>query len=955
MQCPSCRHDNPETAKFCNECGTRLTESGQPGVGLTSAGDSLVGGDVVGRDKVAQSTDSSAQAAGGAAATTGAVAVDGDVGGNIVIAKDGAQVFIGEQPVKMTAVQRESALGRFLHHVISRTRYLQLQGIRSGGKLVNIELESIYITLKAIRTRSLEAEEAWLAEERRLAPGEGLKLGREPRGETLTVKVEEALAEHRHLVVLGDPGSGKTTLLRFLALLYARDRAEGTAVVRERLGLNESEHVPILLPLRNLGAFLKARYPAEDGTEGHGRLLEFLRAYLKGERLDLPEDFFDAYLAAGRAVLLLDGMDEVGDFDLRRRVARLVEAFAAAYPVCRLVVTSRVVGYTGAARLGEGFTTTTVRDFTLADVEQFLSQWHRLVAIGQMAPGESAEAYAQSQTEQLMAAIKGNERVRELAINPLMLTVIALVHRDRVKLPDRRAELYAEAVDVLLGKWDEARGVEEIHILDDRPFDTGDRRLLLQAIALRMLEAGQKEIEAGELVKQVREAFARVVPNPRAAVRATERFINVIQERTGLLVEAGPGAYRFSHLTFQEYLAAVEAAEREDFPDGVLRHSGDPFWRETILLVAGYLSTKHRAKTTRLIRAIADYPDEPEPFHNLVLAAECIRDVGPARLEQDVQAELRQRLKTESDRPVPETPANNISRWLDRMAGTAERRKLIVRRRIAAGEALARIESGGFAAGSRYWNLPHGEPDWVAIPAGEFWMGSAEDDPDALSWEKPLHRVYLPEYRIARVPVTNAQYQLYVQATSVPPPPLWEDGQPPKAGLTHPVVGVSWHQARQYCEWLSSVTGRPIRLPSEAEWERAARGAEDKRRYPWGDRFDAARCNTRELGLEDTTPVGVFPSGASPYGVLDLSGNVWEWTRSLWGKDLEKPDHKYPYDPSDEKREDLTAADDVLRVLRGGSFYGDRGGAHCAARGRSGPGNRFDFIGFRCVVSSFRP
>ena len=182
----------------------------------------------------------------------------------------------------------------------------------------------------------------------------------------------------------------------------------------------------------------------------------------------MPDDFFDTDLHAGRVVLLFDGMDEVGDFELRRRVARLVEAFASSISSCRMVITSRIVGYTGAARLGEDFTTTTIRDFTLADVEQFLTHWHRLVAIGQMGPRRAAEQAAVIQTQHLMEAIKTNPRVRELAINPLMLTVIALVHRDRVKLPERRAELYAEAIDVLLGKWDEARGVEEVAILDDR-------------------------------------------------------------------------------------------------------------------------------------------------------------------------------------------------------------------------------------------------------------------------------------------------------------------------------------------------------------------------------------------------------------------------------------------------------------------------------------------------------
>jgi predicted NACHT family NTPase len=299
--------------------------------------------------------------------------VGGDVGGHVIVASGGSTIVIGDQPIPMTAVQRESALGRYLSHVLSRNRYLQLQGIRSGGRLVNIELEHIYITLKATRTRTLEAEEVWLAEERLLAPGEQQKRPHEPRTETVTVKVEEALAEHTRPVVFGDPGSGKTTLLRYPALCYARDRAEGLIIVRDRLGLAESGYLPILLPLCNGGAYLKAKYPTDDGTEGHQPLLEFPHQYLRGERIDIPDDFFDTSLAAGHTVMLFDGMDEVGEFDLRRRVARLIEAFASTYDQCRIVVTSRIVGYAGPARLGGDFTTTTIRGFTLADVEQFLT------------------------------------------------------------------------------------------------------------------------------------------------------------------------------------------------------------------------------------------------------------------------------------------------------------------------------------------------------------------------------------------------------------------------------------------------------------------------------------------------------------------------------------------------------------------------------------------------------
>jgi formylglycine-generating enzyme required for sulfatase activity len=873
----------------------------------------------------------------GLAGGAGSAVIDGNVQGPVIIANHGSTIINGPQPVAMTAVQHDSALGRYLSQTISRNRYLQLQGIRTKGRLVNIELDDIYITLKATRTRTLAAEDAWLTEEQQFAPGERQKLPREPGTETIAIAVEDALVEHHRLVILGDPGSGKTTLLRFLTLCYARDRAEDLSIVRDRLGLPESGSLPILLPLRNLGIYLKANHAADDGTEGHGRLLDFLRAYLRGERIEVPDDFFDAHLESGRAVLLFDGMDEVGDFDLRRRVARLVERFSSAYPRCRIVVTSRVVGYTGSARLGEDFVTTTIRDFSMADVEQFLTHWHRLVAIGQMGPGESAEHFAALQTRHLIDAVRTNPRVRELAINPLMLTVIALVHRDQVKLPERRAELYAEAVDVLLGKWDEARGMQEVSIFDDRPFDITDRRLLLHSIALQMHEAGQKEIDTDHLMAQLETAFGKITTDVRAVKRAAQRFLSVIQERTGLLVEIGQGMYRFSHLTFQEYLTAVQVAERDDYVTAILARTADPFWREVILLAAGYLSTKNQAKTARLVRAIAELRQEPELFHNLVLAAECMRDVGPTRVEGDLATRLTQQLQQELERPIRTG-----------LIGVIERltmRKAVLTRRIAAATALSRIETGNFAAGSPYWSPPYGEPAWVTIPAGEFWLGSDPGDQMAYDDEKPAQRLVLPEYQIARTPITNAQYLLYLQATSTSPPDNWEDGQPPKDQLNHPVVNVTWYDAYAYCQWLSNMTGKSIGLPSEAEWEKATRGDRDSRLYPWGDTFDATRCNSHDLGLGDTTPVGIFPAGASPYGCLDMAGNVWEWTRSLW--------ENYPY-PADEagrrQRENCEAGQDVGRVLRGGAFDSSLWRVRCACRGGDRPDGRGRLIGFRVVV-----
>jgi formylglycine-generating enzyme required for sulfatase activity len=240
------------------------------------------------------------------------------------------------------------------------------------------------------------------------------------------------------------------------------------------------------------------------------------------------------------------------------------------------------------------------------------------------------------------------------------------------------------------------------------------------------------------------------------------------------------------------------------------------------------------------------------------------------------------------------------------------------------------------------------EPEVVLIPAGEFLMGSnPHRDEHARYNELPQHTLYLPDYYMAKTPVTNAQYAAFVQATGHRQPKLgWMVGKPPSGKEDHPVVYVSWHDAVAYCEWLSEVTGKPYRLPSEAEWGKGARGT-DGRIYPWGDQWDAQRCNSREGDLYDTTPVGAYPQGASPYGLLDMAGNVWEWTRSLWGEVWKEPDFSYPYDHAD-GREDLQAKS--LRVLLGGAFSDDQRLVRCACRYRINPIYRSNLFGFRVVA-----
>jgi toxoflavin biosynthesis protein ToxD len=235
---------------------------------------------------------------------------------------------------------------------------------------------------------------------------------------------------------------------------------------------------------------------------------------------------------------------------------------------------------------------------------------------------------------------------------------------------------------------------------------------------------------------------------------------------------------------------------------------------------------------------------------------------------------------------------------------------------------------------------PRADIDWVDITAGPFWMGSepAVRRQPVLPDETPEHLVDLPAFRIAQAPVTNEQYREFVRDTGrvAPSPSPWSEGDIPTGLERHPVTHVDWHDARAYFAWAA------VRLPTEAEWERAAAGSgleADARIFPWGDEAPTAeRANYRDSGRDaSTTPGDRYPLGTTPDGVLDMAGNVWEWVSTLHGP--------YPYDPSD-GRERLDHSG--RRVVRGGSFLSP-GQAYprCAMRSLSYPSRRREHIEFR--------
>ena len=269
--------------------------------------------------------------------------------------------------------------------------------------------------------------------------------------------------------------------------------------------------------------------------------------------------------------------------------------------------------------------------------------------------------------------------------------------------------------------------------------------------------------------------------------------------------------------------------------------------------------------------------------------------------------------------------------------------------------------------------LPAWVPEVVEVPAGSFLMGSTDQQiADAVSqganasWitnEQPQHTLTLPAYWIGKTEVTNAQFRPFVegdgytnraywteagwawqQAEKITQPAYWNDVT--WNGSDYPVVGVSWFEAVAYCRWLSQKIGIDIRLPSEAEWEKAARGS-DGRIYPWGNTWDAKRANSNESGLKKTT-VGSYPTGASPYGALDMAGNVWEWCATKW----QKP---YPYQLEDEWQATYLESNTDYRVLRGGSLWNDSTRVRGAYRFFFNARDRYGHWGLRVASRSPLP
>ena len=867
---------------------------------------------------------------GAVAAGASGVAVAGSVYGN---------VHIG------AAAESEAAADLwepYLTWLMQQVRDVPLSGVDrksiSEETRRDLDLAAVYTALMTQRTEARD--------ERALRPDH----------EAQRLSALAVLNSEPHLALLGDPGSGKSTFVNFVVLCLAGELLQHpdanlslltTPVPTEKQESRDAKEAPQpqpwdhgpLLPLRVvLRDFVARGLPptAQATAVGRASLWRFLIAELP-ETLRPLEPTLRRHLLRTGGLLLLDGLDEVPEADQRRvQVKTAVEQFAAAFPRVRLLVTSRTYAYQRQDWKLRGFAEAVLAPFDRAQIERFVERWYAYVGQARQLSAEDTQGRATL----LKQAITRTPRLYELATRPLLLTLMASLHAWRGgSLPEQRETLYAEAVDLLLDQWESQKvrrlpdGTSEVIQPSLVEWLRVDPQVMRQALNRLAFEAhrgqpalvGTADIAEATLVAALLALAPQ--PDPDLDLRPA-RLIEHLRDRAGMLEPRGVGVYALPHRTFQEYLAACYLTD-VGFPDDLaaLLRAEPNRWREVTLLAGAKAVRGTTAAAWSLAEALCYEAPPAQPLPE---------DAGywGALLAGQVLVENKS-LGQVAERHGPKV--ERIRAWLVR---TLQHNALPAVDRAQAGGALASVGDPRFRADA--WYLPD-EPllGLVEIPAGPFVMGS-DDERDSWSFGRasPQHKVRLPTYYMARYPVTVVQFRAFVDTSGY----AWRGREYSQGTAHHPVVYVSWHDAVAYCHWLTTclrewtdtpeplatlVRGKDWRiiLPSEAEWEKAARGT-DGRVYPWGnDEPDADRANYDATGINTTSAVGCFPHGASPYGVEELSGNVWEWTQSLEGK--------YPYPArraARAKREDLQAAEDASRVLRGGAFWLDHQGVRCAPR-----------------------
>ncbi|MGH6924674.1 MAG: SUMF1/EgtB/PvdO family nonheme iron enzyme [Propylenella sp.] len=709
-----------------------------------------------------------------------------------------------------------------------------------------------------------------------------------------------ARVEYHELVAVGEDirqvriDDVRDALDRYSCIVLLGDPGCGKSTSLESLAFEYAgrpDMIPVLLRLGGLASsvedFIGQGWgcPAEAGHWGAPRLAANLRAYLE----------------SGRLFLLLDALNEMPQDRYRER-CRALRAFIDQWSAKgnRFVVTCRRLDY------GEelaGLQRVEVQPLDDDQIRRFLRN-------------ELPETW-----EALWMALDSGQSnpLLEMARNPYLLTVMIDVFEEDGELSRNRAELMRRFTEIML-EWARAKCPPEEWL------DAGLQVEALSVMAFEMqARSGFGTSVKTEQIKSVMPDRLQLDPNWPPEEIPPDRVLSLAADANIVEMPVDRLTVRFYHQLLQEYFAARRMLSRE--PASLAAFWGAPRleqempawsrpennyeplppppgtgWEETTILAAAMAGADSGKFLETLLRI------------NPVLAGRCLlqAEAGGTGMHEAVVAEL--------------------------LAAIADS-EVALRVRIAAGDVLGAL----------------GDPrigDMVTIPAGAFLMGEGRE----------RHEVALQEYRIGRFPVTNAEYGRFIDTGGHRERRWWTDAGWLEVGEkraeprfwrdsrfnrpNRPVMGLSWYECVAFCRWLSAETGERWRLPTEAEWEKAARGV-DGRIFPWGDAFDPERLNgrgPRDRQVCTTTPVGIYPTGVSPFGLFDCVGNAWEWCATRWRK-------PFPYATAQDEWQGDYLEGQNLRVLRGGSWYDTQEVTRCTHRFKFQPFGWNDRGGFRLVSS----
>ncbi|NHQ60999.1 SUMF1/EgtB/PvdO family nonheme iron enzyme [Chlorobium sp. BLA1] len=770
----------------------------------------------------------------------------------------------------------------------------------------------------------------------------------------------------RMLLVIGDPGAGKTTLLKYYALCAMEDYT--------RLGFASPVSV-FYLPLREL-----LRDEKGDFSDS---LPVNLASWSAKHHQTIPEGIFGEWLNSD-ALVLLDGLDEISDTEERKAVCDWIDHAWSGFRKARFVVTSRATGYNKeeGIELAADYERADVQDFTSEQQERFLSNWFTAAFLKE--PCEKGfdeagwqikqRAEAHERTIAIMAHLKipKNRGLRQLAAIPMILQIMAILWKDRDYMPESRVKLYEAALDYLLEFRDKRRKIVPL-------LSASRARQVLGPVSLWMQERLEKdEAPKAEMHIEMQERLDTLDNPPTAEV-----FCDYLVKRAGLLVESAGKEYLFRHKSFREYLAGVQLKEdrSDDMLNTLVTHFGEDWWEEPLrffiasvdanvfdafmqkffdapqsealtqkqqILLMTLIEEAKGKKIDALSKKLLD-PATTVERQRVIL--DCLKTVGKSSALKAIGQFKTEGLAKNSD--VADRTTDVMFTLLFGLDA-----KYLIKQNLSSVTTVPTIITPENLPES-FRNPNEHNAEYILIRKGSYLDSETKEKrnvkTDLYFAKYPvtnrLYRSFISGFgeskafrerldEIAGKSEWDAGFQKYLSSGKKDLAKLFRSGYDEDrkfGGDDQPVVGVNWYAAKAYCLWLSLLEGTAdaYRLPNEVEWQWAAGGRQGKRErvvrdYPWPEAKGEPNPKLANYGqnVGATTPVGSYPEGATPEGLYDMVGNVWEWTDSIHEK----------YAPA--------------RSLRGGSWGAEPEDLRCSVRGDFDPGDWGVDIGFRVVRSS---